>query len=170
MESTGRLFLAYSRHKLRQSESRIATCLTVLSDAQLWARPNPASNSVGNLVLHLAGNLRQWVIAGVGQVPDIRQRDAEFAARASFDGNELALLLESTLIEADAVLAAVPETRLTERVEIQGFRLTVLDAIYHAVEHFSGHTYQIILLAKAQRGEPFDFYAYLGSPHENEIP
>jgi len=164
------IFLDFSARKLKQSALRIAECLSALTAEQLWARANPNSNAVGNLTLHLAGNIRQWLIGGVGGVPDIRQRDVEFATRTGLSGKELELILTGILQEAVATLSALPPARLTETVEIQGFRLTVLEAIYHAVEHFSGHTHQIILLAKAHRDRPFEFYSYLADPHESETP
>ena len=144
-------------------------CLDALSDAEIWARPNESSNAVGNLVLHLAGNVRQWLLCGVGGAPDLRQREAEFGTRA-LGRAELSQLLTSTIQDAIGTLQALPHRRLTEAIEIQGFRLTVLEAIYHVVEHFAGHTFQIILLAKSQRDQPFDFYSYLSGPHETETP
>jgi len=168
--SSETIFLDFSIRKLHQSASRIAECLSSLTEEQLWSRANPNSNAVGNLTLHLAGNMRQWLISGVGGVPDIRQRDLEFAARTGLSGSELRLILAATVQEAVATLSALPPARLTETIQIQGFRLTALEAIYHAVEHFSGHTYQIILLAKAYRNRPFEFYNYLSDPHESETP
>ncbi len=163
------VFLNFSCRKLLQMASRIGTCLDSLTEAQIWARSNDTSNAVGHLVLHLAGNVRQWIISGVGGAPDTRQRDTEFDA-CPFGSAELSQLLTSTLTEAIGTLRALPEEKLMQTLEIQGFRLTALEAIYHAVEHFSGHTFQIILLAKAQRNRPFDFYGYLTGPHENETP
>jgi hypothetical protein len=169
VESTDAAFLDFSCRKLDQMAGRIATCLDSLTDDQIWTRANPHSNAVGNLVLHLSGNVRQWLIAGVGGLPDTRERAAEFAAR-QLPRAELAGLLRGTVQEAISTLQALSPVQLADVVEIQGFRLTVLEAIYHVVEHFSGHTFQIILLAKAHTGRPFDFYSYLDSPHEAATP
>ena len=170
MTSSEAVFLDYSCRKLLQSAARITECLSSLTEAQLWARANEYSNAVGNLTLHLAGNVRQWVIAGVGGVPDVRDRELEFAKRGGLGHAELAQILNGTVQEAVGALRALLHSRLSETLEIQGFRLTALEAVYHAVEHFSGHTFQIILLAKALRNRPFDFYRYLAGPHENETP
>jgi len=164
------VFLDFSCRKLAQMTDRIGTCLDALAEDQIWQRANEHSNAVGNLVLHLAGNVRQWLISGVGQQPDFRQRDTEFAARAGLAKDDLRQVLNQTIQEAIVMLQALPAARLTELVEIQGFRLTVLEAIYHVVEHFSGHTFQIILLTKAHRNTPLDFYGYLSGPHEDETP
>ena len=163
------VFLDYSCRKLEQMAGRIVVSLDALDDDQLWQRANPQSNAPGNLVLHLCGNVRQWIIAGVAAQPDLRQRATEFAARAGSRA-ELIALLDRTVQEAIAVLRALPQGRLTEVLEVQGFRLTVLEAIYHVVEHFSGHAFQIILLTKAHSGQPFGFYGYLAGPHERETP
>jgi uncharacterized damage-inducible protein DinB len=159
------VFLDFSCRKLEQMAGRIAECCALLTEEQIWARSNASSNAVGNLVLHLSGNVRQWLVAGIGGSPDLRERDAEFAAR----GGDLTVLMV-TVGEAVRVLRALPGARLSEAIEIQGFRLTVLEAIYHVVEHFSGHTSQIMLLTKAHRDCPLDFYSYLRGDHQNETP
>ena len=169
MSQSEAVFLDFSCRKLDQMAGCIGTCLDVLSDAEIWVRSNESSNAVGNLVLHLAGNVRQWLLCGVGGAADLRRRDTEFAAR-TLGRAELSQLLNSTIQESIATLQALPHGRLAEAIEVQGFRLTVLEAIYHVVEHFSGHTYQIILLAKAHRDQPFDFYSYLSGAHETETP
>jgi uncharacterized protein DUF1572 len=81
MDSCEQLFLDYSVRKLRQLTGRIEDCLGRLTEEQIWARGAESENAVGNLVLHLSGNVRQWIVAAVGGRPDIRERDAEFGAR-----------------------------------------------------------------------------------------
>ena len=145
----GAAFLERSRYYLGVEYPRkIRLALAALPPERLWWRPNASSNSAGNLLLHLAGNVRQWIVSGVGGAPDVRTRDAEFAAQ---EGPSLAVLLErleSSCAEACAVLASLdPEALLAPR-EIQGRTTTVCAAVYHVVEHFAGHTGQLILLAK----------------------
>lgn len=120
----------------------------MVSDADIWWRPVAGSNSIGNLLLHIEGNARQWLIGGVGQAPDHRDRDGEFAAQEG--GGKLALLaqLTATFLEIDVMLARLSATQLDEPRVIQGTSTTVFDAIYHVVEHVSMHTGQIIQLAK----------------------
>jgi uncharacterized damage-inducible protein DinB len=159
MNAIDQAFLDQSRHYLSQQYlPRIAASVERLSTDDLWWRNNPASNSAGNLLLHLAGNVRQWIISGLGGAPDHRQRQREFDARDGGSAAELLEQLRNTVREADAVLAALrPETLLERRV-IQGTDVTVMEAIYHVVEHFSMHTGQIIFLTKLRTGADLEFY------------
>lgn len=157
-------FLRYSAEKLRQYCERIETCIGKLTPEQVWARGSEAENAAGNLLLHLNGNVRQWILAGVGGEPDARNRDAEFAARGGALPQEMLRALRETVDRASALIRSLPEARLTERVTIQGHNITVLEAIYHAVEHFSGHTGQIIFLTKRFTGQRLGFYNYLNQP------
>ena len=158
---TDRLFLDYSSRKLRQLAGRIEVCLGKLRDDQIWARGSENENAVGNLALHLCGNVRQWICAGVGGSSFARERDAEFAARGGVAGAELSLRLHQTVEEAAAIIDALPPERLTERIVIQGYDVSVLEAIYHVAEHFSMHTGQIIFGTKILTGEDLAFYGHL---------
>ena len=159
MNAIGQAFLDQSRRYLSdQYLPKIAACVERLSAEDLWWRNDPASNSAGNLLLHLAGNMRQWIISGLGGAPDHRQRQREFDARDGGSAAELLEQLRNTVREVDAVLAALrPETLLERRV-IQGKDVTVMEAIYHVVEHFSMHTGQIIFLTKLRTGADLEFY------------
>jgi len=157
----GRVFLDFSARKLRQLASRIETCLAGLSEEQVWARGGENENAIGNLTLHLCGNVRQWIVAGVGGLPDIRERDAEFAARGGPNIAELSQRFRSTVAEAAAALEAVTPARLAEHVTIQGYEVTVLEAIYSVVEHFSMHAGQIIFATKMLTGADLGFYRHL---------
>ena len=141
---------------------RIETCLNGLTEEQIWARASENENAIGNLVMHLSGNVRQWIVSGVGVRPDTRQRDAEFAARGGAGGGgELAARLKETVEEAAAVLAETTPERLGERIVVQHYDVTVMEAIYHVVEHFSGHTGQIIFATKMLTGADLGFYRHL---------
>jgi uncharacterized damage-inducible protein DinB len=128
----------------------------------VWRRADEHSNSVGNLLLHLAGNVRQWIVSSVGGAGDTRFRSGEFAARDGHDVASLWRALRATLDEADAVIAAQSAASLLERRTIQGRDVSVLDAIYHVVEHFALHTGQIILLTKAHAPGRIQFYEDAG--------
>jgi uncharacterized damage-inducible protein DinB len=154
-------FLRCSAEQLRQSASRIESCLGKLTAEQIWARGSENENAIGNLVLHLCGNVRQWIIAGVGGSPDARQRDEEFAARGGVPGSVLTDRLRATVDEAATVLHGVTAERLVEPLVIQGYQTTGLGAIYHVVEHFSGHTGQIIFATKMLTSEDLGFYRHL---------
>jgi len=170
MESSDRLFIDYSVRKLRQYAGRIDDCLGRLTDEQVWARGAESENAAGNLVLHLCGNVRQWIISGVGGQPDIRERDAEFAARGGLPASELKARLHATIDEACAVLESMPPARLTERRVIQNDDITVLEAIYSAIEHFSGHTGQIIFATKLFTGQDLGYYRHLKAAHSEATP
>jgi len=161
-------FLNFSADKLVQLSARIEACIDRLTAEQIWTRHSDHENAVGNLVLHLSGNLRQWVVSGAGQEPDIRRRDEEFAARGGMHATELKERLRSTVDAAVAVLRSLPASRLAEGVSIQGFDVTVLAAIYHAVEHFAMHTGQIIFATKLFTGSDLAFYAHLRNLEHGE--
>jgi hypothetical protein len=164
MPTAESLFLNHAAEELALLTGRIATCLAKLTPEQIWMRGAENQNAAGNLVLHLNGNVRQWILGGVGGQPDHRERDAEFAARGGIAPAELTALLQQTVHEAIKVIGSLPHSRLTEPLTIQGFDLSVLEAIYHVTEHFSGHTSQIIFVTKMVTGEDLGFYSYLSKP------
>ncbi len=156
-------FLRYSVVKLRQEWSHLDACVQRLTPEQVWMRGGEAQNAVGNLMLHLTGNIRQWILAGVGGAVIVRDRDGEFAARGG-DTKSLRSGLRDVVDDAVRVIEGLPHGRLVEQVQIQGHDVSVLEAIYHVVEHFSGHTGQIILLTKAFTNSDMGFYGYLKGP------
>jgi uncharacterized damage-inducible protein DinB len=154
-------FLKFSADKLDQLHGRILDCLARLTLEQIWARGSENENAVGNLVLHLSGNVRQWIGSGVAGLPDNRKRDQEFDARGGMAPADLSELLKTRVAEAAGIIRGVPAARLTERITPQGHDVTVLEAIAHVVEHFSQHTGQIILLTKALTGQDLKYYEHL---------
>ena len=154
-------FLNYAAERLDQLAGRIETCLGKLTPDQIWMRGAENQNAAGNLVLHLNGNVRQWILTGLGKAPDNRIRDEEFSARGGKGPEALRGLLRGTVDEALAIIRSLPHERLVERTNIQGYEVTLLEAIFHVVEHFSGHTSQIIFITKMLTGEDLGFYSYL---------
>jgi uncharacterized damage-inducible protein DinB len=149
-----KVFTEKSRRLLRADYlPKIEACLDRLSDEDVWWRPNDASNSIGNLILHLCGNVRMWIIGGVGGRNFERDRQQEFDERRQIPKNELLTILGRVIEEADEVIETLDESELLGRRQIQSYDVSVLEAIYHVVEHFSMHTGQIILLSKARLGE-----------------
>jgi uncharacterized damage-inducible protein DinB len=154
MDQISRAFIEKSRSLLRSDYvPKIERCLDRLSEDDIWWRPNEVSNSIGNLILHLCGNVTMWIIGGVGQRPSERQRQMEFDERRMIASAELRGRLKTTVQQADEVIGAVGAGALLSRRQIQGYDVTVLEAIYHVVEHFGMHTGQIILLSKARIGQ-----------------
>lgn len=170
MVSAEHIFLEFSVAKLRQYLARIHVCLDRLGEEQVWLRASESSNSIGNLCLHLAGNVRQWILHGVGGEPDVRRRDGEFAARGGVPKAELLARLDETVRRACGLLEALPPERLLETIHPQNYDVTVLEAIYHVVEHFSGHTGQIIAATKAMTGSDLGFYRHLSGAAEPPPP
>jgi len=151
-------FLTHARHSLGEHQlPRILECLKRLSDEDIWWRPHSTSNSVGNLVLHLSGNVRQWIISSLGGKPDRRQRDKEFAERGPVSRRALVTRLRSTVVEACRVLEGLGAQELRRAHSIQGFQVTGFQAVTHVLEHFAYHTGQIIFVAKLKLGEDLGF-------------
>src|SRR5689334_22812684 len=113
---------------------RIQACVERLTDEEIWWRPNEQSNSIGNLILHLAGNVRQWIVSGLGGEDDTRTRQQEFDERSHIPKAELIAKLKSAVEDADAVLAKLDPEVLLENRKIQGKEISVMYAIYHVVE------------------------------------
>ena len=156
-----REFLRVARKELRQKLEHIEHCLSKLTPEQIWSRQHENENAVGNLVLHLGGNVRQWIASGVGGVEDLRDRQAEFSQRDPVPVAELMRRFRDAVREADRVLARLSCRDLLALRTIQGFEVTVLHAIYHVVVHFGEHTGQIIWATKRITSEDLGFYAYL---------
>jgi uncharacterized damage-inducible protein DinB len=161
-------FLTSAADTLAENLDRIETCLTELPPQSIWARDSENENAVGNLLLHLEGNVRQWILSGIGTASDERDRQSEFSARTGANASVLFAKLRDTVGEAAALIRSLPHRRLAEEVSIQGYHTTVLAAVFHVVEHFSGHTYQIILLTKHFTRKDLGFYSYLNATGRRE--
>ena len=161
--TAGQMFLAKARYFLgTEYRTQIRLSVEALTDETLWWRANEQSNSVGNLLLHLNGNVRQWILAGVGRQQDDRHRAAEFAARSGPAASVLLADLDRTLDEVDRVLAGLSDDDLLSDRAIQGRDVSVLEAIFHVVEHFSQHLGQITLIAKLRAPGAIHFYEDAG--------
>ncbi|MGB6692128.1 MAG: DinB family protein [Terracidiphilus sp.] len=156
------LFLEFSRTKLLdQYWPRLRGAVESLTDEQVWWRPNEASNSIGNLILHLNGNVYQWLVASFNQLEDNRNRPAEFSERESISASSLLDRLGETMQQASRVLAKLTAAELVAPYEIQGYHVTGLDAVYQVVEHLGMHYGQILYISKALSGADLGFYSEL---------
>lgn len=144
--------------KLRQDARQIARCVALLADVELWSRANNHCNSVANLLLHLEGNVRQWILGGVAGRAVTRQRQAEFDARGGASAESLVRALAATIDETIGVIEALSAADLVQRRRIQDYDVTVLQAVYHVVEHFSWHAGQIVHMTKALRDVDLSLY------------
>lgn len=164
------VFARFAAAKLRQYVQRIEACLRLLTEEQIWHRGGENANSPGNLCLHLAGNVRQWILHGIGGQPDVRVRDEEFSTRGGVSREVLLLRLRETVGEACAVIEGLDEERLAATVRPQNYELSALEAIFHVVEHFAGHTGQILFATKALTGEDLGFYRHLSGTRNPPKP
>lgn len=144
-------------HELESALERIKHCLGQLNDEQVWQRSYPSLNSIGNLVLHLCGNLRQWIVAGIGDASDVRNRPAEFAEHGTIPKEELVRRLEAIVEEAKGILVRVNAHQLTKVRRIQGFDVTGVAAIFDSVPHFRGHTQEIVHMTRLRLGDAYQF-------------
>jgi uncharacterized damage-inducible protein DinB len=153
------IFLEKSRYYLKTEYlAKIRQCIAALPEGAEWNRTNESSNSIANLLLHLTGNICQWIVGGVGGKEVMRDRAAEFSARGGRNARDLFAELERALAEVDQVLAGLAASDLTRECNIQGRDTTILSAIYHVVEHFAMHTGQIVLRTKAAAPDSIHFY------------
>jgi uncharacterized damage-inducible protein DinB len=155
----GEAFLLQARSHLNEDfMPKIARCLEQLSEEDVWWRAHETNNSVGNLLLHLSGNVRQWIVSGIGGKPDIRQRSLEFSERNAIPAKIVWSALQDAVMDATQILESFPVDQLLETRKIQGFDRTPLEAIFHVVEHFAQHTGQIIYITKLREGGDLKFY------------
>ena len=164
------LFLEFSRRKLLERYwPRLRGCVKSLTDEQVWWRPNEASNSIGNLILHLNGNVRQWLVSSFNRLEDTRDRPAEFSERQLIPASVLLEKLGATMRDASEVLARLTEADLLTTFHIQGYTVSGLGAVYQVVEHFGMHYGQILFITKLLRGEDLGFYRELDKTGFPEI-
>ena len=152
---------AAAADEMESALDRIEHCLHQLNDDQIWSRTHRSLNSIGNLILHLCGNLRQWIVSGVGGAVDIRNRAAEFTERDAIPKETLLHSLETVVAEAKRTLSGVDAGQLATARTIQGFDVTGIAAIFNSIPHFRGHTQEIIHITRSLLG---DAYAFAWTP------
>jgi uncharacterized damage-inducible protein DinB len=159
VDETGAALIKESRRRLfDESLPRIRKCLAQMTVDEIWARPNEQTVSAGNLVLHLAGNVRQYVIATLGGVPDVRERQKEFDEKGPMATADLLDRLEKAMAEVSAVLDRLDPSTLLQTHRVQGFVESGLSILVHVVEHFSYHTGQIAYIVKSRKNVDLGFY------------
>lgn len=144
---------------LELNPPRIINCLNRLTEQQVWQKPNSQTNSIGNLILHLCGNIRQYAISSLGGSSDVRIRDEEFSVTGGPTKAELFAKLEATVAEAVSTINTISETELMRERSVQGFTYTGIGIMVHVTEHFSYHVGQIALYTKLLKNEDLGFYA-----------
>ena len=158
----GAAFLRHARFRLRDDYLvKITAAVTELTDEQIWWRPNEASNSIGNLILHLNGNVRQWLVASFRQLEDVRNRPQEFSERQMIPRAALVTIMRETVTQASKVLDSLTEADLQKTYHIQGYTVSGVHAVYQVVEHFAMHYGQIVYITKLIRAQDLGFYKSL---------
>ncbi len=168
MTDTDKIFLEQSARYMTMSLDRITLCLDKLDTSQIWFKPNQNTNSIGNLVLHLCGNICQYILSGLGEVEDKRDRESEFSLGSRVSKEELVSNIKSTIEASCETILSVENQLLFKEFKLQGFTMTGLEAILHVTEHLSYHTGQIALLTKLARDEDLGFYKGLDLNKKNK--
>ncbi len=166
-----REFTSEQCNLLDQSMIKINHCLSQLDDEQIWWRPKQSTglNSIGNLLLHLAGNLKQWGVVPLTQQADRRKRENEFVPDQDLPGQRLRQELQNVVDSAKSLFMKLDEQQLMQEHVIQGFPVTTLAAITHTCSHFVGHTHQVIQLTRLQLGEQYEFQ-WQPDAAKNDVP
>jgi len=152
-------FVAQALYRIEESFKKVEKCFEELNEHEIWKRPNPHSNSVGNIMLHLCGNIRQYAISSLGGSRDVRERDQEFLAKGGFSKQELFTKLQLTVDEAKNVIRNISQPELLRRRSVQGFTQSGIGIIVHVTEHLSYHTGQIVFWTKLLRDKDLGFYS-----------
>lgn len=163
-------FTTYAAMKIRTQADQIIRCALSLSTDELWRRSNDHTNSVANLILHLTGNLRQWLVGGVGGEQITRDRTAEFSSRTQVPASQLLPAFETVIARSIEIVQQAPEAELLRTRSIQNYSVTGLVAIFHAVEHLSFHAGQIVHITKLWKNCDLSLYDAAGQRLSNSAP
>lgn len=151
-------FVENTMYRLDESSRMIAIALESINEKQVWLRPNDSSNSIGNLILHLCGNITQYAISSLGGKEDVRNRDIEFETTSGFSKQELLIKLSDTIAQAKATIENATSEQWLKKREVQGFHFSGIGVILHVVEHYSYHTGQIAFWVKQLENKQLGFY------------
>ena len=146
------------KYMIDENFPRVIKCLEMLNEAEIWYRPNSQSNSIGNLVLHLNGNLNQWILDYIGGKPFVRNRQLEFDADKTHSKEELIHMLTNLSEELGSCIQSVTSDKLLETLPIQNQQETGISVLIHITEHFSFHAGQIAFITKWLKEQQTNFY------------
>ncbi len=144
-------------NELDDAIRKIRHCVGQLSEDQVWWRPTESMNSIANLILHVCGNARQWMVAGLGGSPDRRNRPEEFAQRDRIPSEDLMNMLDEVAIEVKQALRSASVDELVRQRTIQGFQVSGAGAVIESIAHFRGHTQEITHMTRMQLGDAYQF-------------
>lgn len=152
-------FIDQSIYRIEENTKRIVKCLEEIDEIEIWKSANENSNSIGNIILHLCGNIRQYAISALGETKDIRERDKEFSTKSGLTKTELLNKLTNTIAEASGIIKNIDENRLMKIYSVQGFNLSGIGIIIHVTEHYSYHTGQLAFWIKILKNKDLGLYA-----------
>ena len=161
-------FIDQSLYRISENTTKLTACFDELQETEIWKRPNENSNSVGNIILHLCGNIRQYAISSLGQIEDIREREKEFSADGGFSKSELIKKLITTVEEAKSIIQNISNNELFRKRQVQGYYYSGIGIIIHVTEHYSYHTGQIIFWTKLLKNKDLGFYTGIDLNVKNE--
>lgn len=151
-------FVENALYRFDESTRMVKMAFQQLDEEDIWKRPNEASNSMGNLILHLCGNITQYVISSLGGLKDIRERDLEFITQTGSSKTELLEKLTATVAKAKVTIKDANIEQWIKKRDVQGFNFSGIGLVLHAVEHYSYHTGQIAFWTKQLRNKDLGFY------------
>ena len=162
-------FISQAVFRLNENTARVEKCLKEFSEKEVWLKPNKSTNSVGNLILHICGNITQYIISSLGNEEDARNRDLEFKTSGGYNKSELLSKLNSTIQQAVKIIKSQREDDLLSVRSVQAYKLSGIGIIIHVVEHYSYHTGQIALWTKILRDKDLGFYAGIDLDSRNKL-
>ena len=168
-QSVSEEFIKQAIYRVQENTPKIEKCLDELSEEEVWKRPNASSNSIGNIIVHLCGNITQYIHSSLGNVVDRRERDKEFSVEGGLNKRELFHQLKATVDKAIAIIQNVNQDDLLRKRSVQAYELSAIGIILHVVEHYSYHTGQIIFWTKLLKDKDLGFYANVNLNKKNII-
>ena len=163
------LLKEFDKRVFEESYERIYKCLSMIEERDLWRSPATNIPPIGNMILHMSGNARQWILSGLGGKPDNRDRDQEFVVQSNIKKSELIFLLQTLRVNLRSVLDEMDSSEITAIHSIQGFKVTGFSMIVHVIEHFSYHTGQITTLTKWLTQKNTDYYGDIDLNQLNKL-
>jgi uncharacterized damage-inducible protein DinB len=169
MKTFEREFISEAVARLHENTPKIKKCLDELTEDQIWQRPNASTNSIGNMIVHLCGNITQYILSSLGEVADKRERDKEFSIQGGLTKTELFEKLQSTVDHAAKTINDIDRKDMLRIRSVQSYELSAIGIIIHVVEHYSYHTGQIIYWTKLLKDKDLGFYANVDLNKKNVI-
>lgn len=169
MNTKSLLVKEFEERVFNESYERIYKCLSMIDEKDLWRSPNEGIPSIGNMILHLCGNARQWILSGIGGRPDNRDRDQEFIIQSKIKKSELVFLLENLKVNLKQTIREMDPKTIDKKYLIQGFDVTGFSVLVHVIEHFSYHTGQITTLTKWLTNKQTDYYGNIDLNQLNKL-